>query len=97
MNVEIPGQGKVIGFYGKEAQMLVHCGELAEMIQAITKIHRIGCGPDVPPDAYENLVEEVADCLICFQQLIEIYGIPDHELQRMIDYKCVRQEARMDA
>ena len=62
MNVEIPGQGKVIGFYGKEAQMLVHCGELAEMIQAITKIHRIGCGPDVPPDAYENLVEDCDHC-----------------------------------
>ena len=96
MNVEIPGQSKVIGFYGKDAQSVVHMEECAELIQAISKIHRIGYGPDVPPDAYENLVEEIADVLICMEQLREIYDIPDHELQRMIDYKCARQEARMN-
>ena len=97
MKVEIPGQGKVIGFYGKDAQTVIHMlNECAELIQAISKIHRIGCGPDIPPDAYVNLVEEMAGCLIILEQLQEIYDIPDHELQRMIDYKCARQEARMN-
>ena len=96
MKVEIPGQGKVIGFYGKDAQTVIHMEECAELIQAISKIHRIGCGPDIPPDAYVNLVEEMADCLIILEQLQEIYDIPDHELQGMIDYKCARQEARMN-
>ena len=96
MKVEIPGQGKVIGFYGEAAQTVVHMEECAELIQAISKIHRIGCGPDVPPDAYDNLVEEMADVLIVLEQLQEMYEIPDHLLQREIDYKVKRQEERMD-
>ncbi len=96
MHVEIPGQGKVIGFYGREAQMIVHCEEFAELIQAVSKMYRYGCGPDIPPDAYENLVEEMADSLVCMEQLMEMFDVPEHELQRMIDYKCARQEARMD-
>ena len=96
MHVEIPGQGKVIGFYGRDAQTVVHMEECAELIQAISKLHRIGCGPDVPPDAYENLVEEMADVLIILEQLKEMYDVPNHELQWMIDYKCKRQEERMN-
>ncbi len=96
MKVEIPGQGKVIGYYGREAQSVVGMEECAELIQAISKIYRCGCGPDIPPDAYENLVEECADVLIIIEQMLEMYEIPDHELQRMVDYKCKRQEERMD-
>ena len=96
MKVDIPGQGKVIAFYGKDAQVAIHMEECAELIQAISKIHRVGCGPDVPPDAYENLVEEMADVLIILEQLQEIYDIPNQELQWMIDYKCKRQEERMN-
>ncbi len=96
MNIKVPGQGKVIGFYGKDAQTVIHMEECAELIQAISKIHRIGCGPDIPPDAYRNLVEEIADVLVIIEQLQEIYEIPDHELQWMIDYKCARQGERMN-
>ncbi len=28
--------------------------------------------------------------------MLEMYEIPDHELQKMVDYKCKRQEERMD-
>lgn len=96
MKVEIPGQGKVIGFYGRKAQSVVGMEECAELIQAISKMYRLGCGPDIPPDAYINLVEEVADVLIIIQQIQEMYDIPDHEIQSIIDYKCARQEERMD-
>ena len=91
MNVIIPGQGKVIGFYGPDAQSMVHCEECAELIQAISKMRR---NPD--DEAYENLVEEAADVLVCIEQILEMYEIPDHHLQQVIDQKCARQEARMD-
>ena len=86
----------MIGYYGKDLQSLVQCEELAELIQAISKIRRYQEGGDVPPDAYDNLVEEVADTLIILEQIREMYDIPDHELQSTIDYKCARQEERMD-
>ena len=96
MKFEIPGQGRVIGFYGRDMQSLVQCEELAELIQAISKIRRYQEGGDVPPDAYDNLVEEVADTLIILEQILEMYDIPNHEIQGTIDYKCARQEERMD-
>ncbi len=96
MKVEIPRQGRVIGFYGREAQSVVGMEECAELIQAIGKIYRIGCGPDIPTDVYSNLVEEVADVLIILEQVQEMYDIPNHEIQSIIDYKCKRQEERMD-
>ena len=42
MKIEIPSQGRVLGFYGADAQAMVHCEELAELIQAISKMRR-GC------------------------------------------------------
>ena len=96
MRIEIPCQGKVIGFYGKDEQTVIHMERCAELIQTISQIHRIGCGPDIPPDAYINLVEKMADCLISLEQLQENYDIPNQELQWMIDQKCKRQEERMN-
>lgn len=90
MNVVIPGQGRVIGFYGKKAQTMIHMEECAELIQAISKMDRYGGDAE-----YENLVEEMADVLICLQQLQMIYEIPDHMIQGLVYQKCARQEARM--
>ena len=74
MKVEIPGQGRVIAHYGEDAQTLVHMEECAELIQAISKMQRIRkeclAGEDIDDsDAYCNLVEEMADVLICMEQL----------------------------
>lgn len=101
MKVEIPGQGKVLAHYGQDAQSLVHCEELAELIQAVSKMRRVKraflAGEDVDDsEAYNNLVEEIADVLICMEQMQEMYEIPDHELQNMIFKKVARQEERMD-
>ena len=100
MKVEIQGQGRVIAHYGEDAQALVHMEECAELIQAISKMQRIRkeclAGEDIDDsDAYSNLVEEMADVLICMEQLKEIYCISDSELRMMVDKKTVRQEARM--
>ena len=101
MKVEIPGQGKVIAHYGEDAQSIIHCEECAELIQAISKMRRVKKEylegrVDDDSEAYYNLVEECADVLICLEQIQEMYGISDQEMQMMIDKKVTRQEARMD-
>lgn len=95
MYFNIPGQGKVIAFYGPDAQAMVHMEECAELAQAVSKMRRArnrGMDDTVP---YYNMVEEAADCLICIEQMMEMYGIRSHEIQAVIDRKCARQEARM--
>ncbi len=100
MQVELPGQERVIAHYGEDAQSVVHMEECAELIQAISKMRRKKAthtaGQDVDnAEAYYNLVEEMADVLICMQQLVQMYSISDSELQMMIDRKTARQEERM--
>ena len=95
MKYELPGQGKVIGFYGKDAQSMVHMEECAELIQAISKMRRVRDAGEDDGEAYYNLVEEMADVLICMEQLKYMYQIADHEIQGMIFKKCARQEERM--
>ena len=96
MNVAVPNQRRIIGFYGPEKQTAIHMEECAELIQAISKMRR---SQDIPPDddteAYYNLVEEIADVLISIDQLMLIYGIAGTEVQAMVDKKCHRQEKRM--
>ena len=101
MKVEIPGQGKVIAHYGEDAQSMIHMEECAELIQAISKMRRVkkaylDGAVDDDSEAYYNLVEECADVLICIEQVMEMYGISDQEIQIMVDKKVARQEARMD-
>ena len=95
MNVAIPGQGRVIGFYGSNAQAMVHMEECAELIQAISKMRRVKNDGKDDSAAYENLVEEMADVLISLEQMKLMYDIPDHAIQGMIDRKCARQEERI--
>ena len=100
MKVEIPGQGKVLAHFGEDAQSVIHMEECAELIQAISKMRRVKKaymeGQDVDDTcAYYNLVEEMADVLICMEQMREMYGISDTEIQMMINKKENRQEARM--
>ena len=101
MHVDIPRQGKVLAHYGHDAQSMVHMEECAELIQAVSKMRRVrqaiqdGQKPN-DDEAYENLVEEMADVLICLEQLQEMYEIPDHTIQGMIEKKCLRQEVRMN-
>jgi NTP pyrophosphatase (non-canonical NTP hydrolase) len=101
MKVEVPGQGKVIAHYGEEAQSMIHMEECAELIQAVSKMRRgkkayLEGRVDDDSEAYYNLVEEVADVLICLEQIQEMYGISDQEIQTMVDKKVARQEARMN-
>ena len=95
MRIDIPDQSKVISRYGADAQAMVHMEECAELIQAASKMRRVtNAGKDDTAARY-NLVEEMADVLICVKQMQEIYGITDHDIQMMADKKCRRQEARL--
>ena len=100
MNISVPGQGRVIGFYGKEIQSVVAMEECAELIQAISKMRRSeGARYEDDSEAYDkaygNLVEEMADVLIILEQLEEMYEVSDREIQSMINKKAARQEERM--
>ena len=90
MIIQIPNQRAVIEHYGVDAQVPIYMEELAELIQAISKIHR-----QETPERRDNLVEEIGDSLICIHQLMEIYGIKNWEIQKIVKQKLERQEARM--
>ena len=96
MTFDIPGQARVVGFYGADAQAMVHMEECAELIQAVSKMRRVRNSGKDDGEAYDNMVEEMADVLICLEQLRLTYDIPDHAIQDMIYRKCERQEARIN-
>lgn len=95
MNVAIPNQRDILRVSSYTKQAMIHMEECGELIQAISKMRR--AKRDGIPDAriYDNLVEEVADVLICMEQIMEMYDIKDWELQRMLDKKQARLEERV--
>lgn len=85
--------------YGIEKQSLVAMEELAELQKAISKLVR---NPEERTKPLEfkglrhNLIEEMADVLICMDQLIEYYQIQGIELQETIQAKQERQAKRLE-
>lgn len=90
-----------IAWYGADAQTTVCMEEFAELIQAISKLKRFN--PEDPTnmvgrnELIENLYEEMADALICFDLLVEVYGLKPSDLRRMIDHKVWRMKRKMEA
>lgn len=90
-----------IARYGNDKQTTVCMEECAELIQAISKLKRYN--PEDPANTVgraelvENLCEEMADVLICFDLLIEIYGLKPGDLRRMMDHKVWRMKRRLEA
>lgn len=84
--------------YGIERQSLVAMEELSELQKAISKLVR---NPEekTKPLEYKglrnNLIEEMADVIICMDQLKEFYGIDHSEIQSIIDSKQTRQRRRL--
>ena len=85
--------------YGIERQSLVAMEELAELQKAISKLVR---NPEEKTKPLEfkglrhNLIEEMADVLICMDQLIEFYKISQYEIQDIIQAKQKRQAKRLE-
>lgn len=84
--------------YGIERQSLVAMEELSELQKAISKLVR---NPEEKTKPLEfkglraNLIEEMADVLICMDQLKEFYGIDHSDIQSIIDSKQTRQRRRL--
>lgn len=80
---------KSIVYYGKEIQLTVCMEECAELIQAISKAKRGKLDAD-------NMIEEIADVLICIEILKQIYNIPDCSIKNWIERKQERMLRRME-
>ena len=84
--------------YGIEMQSLVAMEELSELQKAISKLVR---NPEEKTKPLEfkglrnNLIEEMADVIICMDQLKEFYGIDHLDIQHVIDSKQTRQAKRL--
>lgn len=85
--------------YGIERQSLVAMEELSELQKAISKLVR---NPEEKTKPLEfkglrnNLIEEMADVIICMDQLKEFYGIDHLDIQHVIDSKQERQAKRLE-
>lgn len=85
--------------YGIERQSLVAMEELSELQKAISKLVR---NPEERTKPLEfkglkhNLTEEMADVLICMDQLIEFYNVQRCDVQDIIQAKQERQAKRLE-
>lgn len=77
--------------YGVEIQSTVCMEECAELIQAISKCKRYGCAGKYR----DNLIEEIADVMICADQLQIMYDVDISEIGEMIDKKIERLKERL--
>lgn len=85
--------------YGIERQSLVAMEELSELQKAISKLVRNPKERTKPLEfkgLRHNLIEEMADALICMDQLIEFYKIDRSEIQELIQAKQERQAKRLE-
>lgn len=77
-----------IDHYGEEIQSTVCMEECAELIQAISKAKRGKINQN-------NMIEEIADVLICIEMLKQIYNITDSQIEDWAEYKQKRILNRM--
>ena len=90
---------EIMDRYGIKMQSLVAMEELAEMQKAISKLVR---NSEEKTKSLEfkglrhNLIEEMADVIICMDQLKEYYNINHAEIQSIIASKQERQAKRLE-
>lgn len=83
---------KVIHKHGTVTQSMIAMEECSELIQAISKCLR---SKDlIPTETREHLIEEMADVMICLEQLMIMYSITDEELISWIERKELRLKKR---
>lgn len=76
---------KLIKKNGIKNQSMIAMEECAKLIQAISKCLR--SKEAIPIKERMNLIEEMADVMICIQQLQIMYHVTDEELHAMKQYK----------
>ena len=100
MYVVIRNQEDIVKHYGIDSQLGICQEECAELIQAISKIQRFGhkCNENDIMNwlkLKDGIVEEMADVIVCLDQLQFIFAITDGELEDKANEKINRQFARM--
>ena len=83
---------KIIHKHGTVAQSMIAMEECSELIQAISKCLR--SKELIPTETREHLIEEMADVMICLEQLMAMYSITDEELISWIERKELRLKKR---
>lgn len=87
-NINVKIIAESIQHYGKNNQSTVCMEECAELIQAISKAKRGKINRD-------NMIEEIADVLICIEMLKQMYMISDDKINKWIEKKQAREAERM--
>lgn len=93
--MNIPNQQIFIDKYGENYCTRIAMEECAELIQAINKMSRLNRGYKDYNSAKDNLTEEIADVLICMEQLKMIYNIADDDIQLWVNQKYQRNIERL--
>lgn len=87
---------KLIKKNGIEEQATVCMEECAELIQAISKHLRASRNDRFSIIRSDDLIEEMADVLICIDTMKVAYNISDDELNSKIKYKEKRISERYE-
>ena len=88
-NINVKIIAESIQHYGKNNQSTVCMEECAELIQAISKAKRGKINRD-------NMIEEIADVLICIEMLKQMYMISEDKINKWIEKKQAREAERME-
>lgn len=95
MKINIVDQSDIINHYGITNQLGIAMEECAELIQAISKMNRTDGDAKEYLKSKLNLEEEIADVMVCIDQIKNIYNISDSKISELANYKINRQRGRM--
>lgn len=88
---------KPLDKYGMKEQCFVWCEECSELIKAVTKLIRNPKGSTKPlrfDYLKSNLTEEIADVIICIEQMKAAYGISNSDIQEWVERKEERESIK---
>ena len=89
MKIDLKVVKQTNNVWGFEYMTALCMEEFAEVVQAINKVRR-----KKDDNSLNYLCEEIADCLICIEQLKDMGLVNDKSIQKWIDYKQNRQKNR---
>lgn len=95
MIIKVTEQNDIIKHYGVKHQLGIAMEECAELIQAVSKMNRTDGDAEDYMKSKLHLEEEIADVIVCINQLKSIYNISDSRISELANYKINRQRERM--
>ena len=79
----------------QEKQLMICVEEMAELMQAISKIKRVDTADDEAMNGcIYKIIEEMADVYIMLEQMQYLFGINHRTIEQFINDKLIRQEQR---